>query len=100
MQADTSSGVKAWAKGGMATKLTAARIATAAGCATVICQATQPEVMLEVLGGAKKGTLFHAHPSANRCAVQARWRVHALDHDCWPGVRPACTGCRQRQQSL
>ena len=66
MQADTSSGVKAWAKGGMATKLTAARIATAAGCATVICQASQPEAMLEILGGAKKGTLFHAHPTANR----------------------------------
>ena len=58
--------MKAWAKGGMATKLTAARIATATGCATVICQASQPENVLAILEGAKLGTVFHAHPVANR----------------------------------
>lgn len=40
--------VKEWGTGGMATKLAAARIATAAGTTTIICNSRQPESVVEV----------------------------------------------------
>ena len=40
---DTSTSGTEWGTGGMATKLTAARIATAAGCSVVICHSKRPE---------------------------------------------------------
>jgi hypothetical protein len=42
----------------MVTKLTAARIATAAGCCLVICTSAKPEGIVDILGGARQGTRF------------------------------------------
>ena len=72
MQVDTATKGTQWGTGGMATKLTAARIATAAGCHTVICLASEPERMPAVMGGQQIGTVFHPHPNAlryQRCSV-------------------------------
>ena len=59
-----------WGTGGMATKLTAARIATAAGCSTAVLHAARPETIRRVIAGdpAAGGTVFHAipHPSRGR----------------------------------
>jgi glutamate 5-kinase len=42
----------------MVTKLTAARIATAAGCCLVICTSAKPEGILDILERAREGTRF------------------------------------------
>lgn len=48
LTADTSTAGTQWGTGGMATKITAARIATAAGVTTVICNSNTPENILRV----------------------------------------------------
>ena len=59
-----------WGTGGMATKLTAARIATAAGCSVAVLHAARPETIRAVIAGdpSAGGTVFHAipHPSRGR----------------------------------
>ncbi len=57
-----------WGTGGMATKLTAARLATAAGCHMVICQGSQPEQISAILRGERAGTVFYPHLQALKCA--------------------------------
>lgn len=69
-QVDTSMKGTQWGTGGMTTKLTAARIATAAGCRMVICLASEPENVMRIMQGERLGTVFHPHPRALRsCAV-------------------------------
>jgi len=46
--------------GGAFTKLAAAKIATEAGIDTIIAQSSPPSVIIDVLGGAAKGTLIRA----------------------------------------
>ncbi|KAL3157182.1 hypothetical protein ABBQ38_001421 [Trebouxia sp. C0009 RCD-2024] len=74
LQVDTS-GDSQWGTGGMGTKLTAARIATAAGCTTVICASTRPQliptIMLGKQTGAGGGTVFWPLPNAVR--DRKRW---------------------------
>ncbi len=64
---DTSTKGTQWGTGGMGTKLTAARIATAAGCKMAICNAVDPGNILGVLAGEQRGTVFHALPKPPRC---------------------------------
>lgn len=45
--------------GGMATKLTAARIATAAGCRMAICNARDPRNIVNIINGDRVGTVFY-----------------------------------------
>lgn len=59
LQADTSTQGTEWGTGGMATKLMAGRIATAAGCTMVICNSNNPEAVAQVLAGERVGTKFH-----------------------------------------
>lgn len=47
--------------GGMSAKLAAARIATDSGADMVIANGDQVEVILDIMGGNEKGTLFLAH---------------------------------------
>ncbi len=66
-QVDTSMRGSQWGTGGMATKLTAARLATAAGCRMAICLASEPERMVAMLAGDRScGTVFHPHPNMLR----------------------------------
>uniref|UniRef100_A0A7S0RM90 PUA domain-containing protein n=1 Tax=Chlamydomonas leiostraca TaxID=1034604 RepID=A0A7S0RM90_9CHLO len=72
LRADTSTRGTQWGTGGMATKLTAGRIATAAGCTMVICSSTNPEVVARVLGGEQRlGTKFF--PVAHALRGRYRW---------------------------
>lgn len=49
--------------GGMSAKLAAARIATDSGADMVITNGDQVEVILDIMAGKEKGTLFLAHPN-------------------------------------
>ncbi|PNW70105.1 hypothetical protein CHLRE_17g705850v5 [Chlamydomonas reinhardtii] len=63
LTADTSTRGTQWGTGGMATKLTAGRIATAAGCTMVICNSTAPENIVRIVKGEPKlGTKFFPLP--------------------------------------
>ena len=70
VQVDTSEGGGQWGTGGMATKLTAARLATAAGCAMAICAAAAPERVAAIVHGERVGTVFRPLPHALRCGPQ------------------------------
>lgn len=61
-------------RGGMATKLAAARIATGSGVWTVIAGGAIPNVLERVLAGESIGTLFHAGP---RLQGKRRWIAYA-----------------------
>uniref|UniRef100_A0A061QL43 Glutamate 5-kinase n=1 Tax=Tetraselmis sp. GSL018 TaxID=582737 RepID=A0A061QL43_9CHLO len=71
LQVDTSTRGTQWGTGGMATKLTAARIATAAGCKMAISHAAHVERILGIVGGERLGTVFH--PVANALRGRRRW---------------------------
>jgi glutamate 5-kinase len=58
-------------KGGMDSKLTAARMVTDAGSAMVVADGRQPEVLLRLLDGGEVGTLFV--PGARRRPARSRW---------------------------
>lgn len=66
-QVDTSVPGTQWGTGGMATKLTAARLATAAGCHLVICQGSRPESIPAIMRGERIGTVFYPHLQALKC---------------------------------
>lgn len=57
--------VSAVGTGGMATKLTSARIATASGADMIIANGADVGVLHELLEGVRKGTLFLANPDAH-----------------------------------
>ncbi|KAG1659378.1 hypothetical protein FOA52_007841 [Chlamydomonas sp. UWO 241] len=72
LQADTTTAGTQWGTGGMATKLTAGRIAIAAGTTMVICNAAHPENIPKILAGAEKlGTKFY--PIKNVAQGRKRW---------------------------
>lgn len=71
LHVDTSTSGTQWGTGGMATKLTAGRIATAAGCRMVICSAAEPGNILKIIAGERIGTLFHPTPAPIR--GRKRW---------------------------
>lgn len=60
-----------WGTGGMATKLAAARIATAAGIPVVVAGSRHSGVLTELLGGRPHGTLFF--PAARALPARRRW---------------------------
>mmetsp|Transcript_7688 Transcript_7688/g.13278 ORF Transcript_7688/g.13278 Transcript_7688/m.13278 type:complete len:486 (-) Transcript_7688:1011-2468(-) len=70
---DTSTKGTNWGTGGMVTKLTAGRIATAAGCTMVICNSNDPDAVEQVLAGAVVGTKFHARPRQRALRSRKRW---------------------------
>jgi len=71
LQVDTSLSGTQWGTGGMATKLTAASLATAAGCKMVISHASHVERILRIVEGEKLGTVFY--PVANALKGRRRW---------------------------
>jgi len=60
LSVNTSTAGTQWGTGGMATKLTAARMATAGGCNMAICHFEDPGNVLDILRGKQVGTVFHA----------------------------------------
>ena len=71
LEVDTSTAGTQWGTGGMATKLTAARIACAAGCSMAICNSERPEAIEAILAGERKGTVFR--PLGAKMAGAKRW---------------------------
>jgi glutamate 5-kinase len=70
----TASGTSSRGRGGMATKLAAARIATSSGAWTVIASGVREGVLPRVLAGEEEGTLFHPGP---RLRGRQRWVAFA-----------------------
>lgn len=63
--------------GGMATKIKAARMATAAGTDVVICQGTIPDVILAIAAGAQVGTRFQSKVSRTK-SLRDAWMASDL----------------------
>lgn len=66
----------AWGTGGMATKLSAAQIATSAGVKTVITHSKNPQNILKILNGERIGTQFEPQPKTGN--ARKRWIAHGL----------------------
>eukprot|EP00742_Colponemidia_sp_Colp-10_P005661 GILJ01006051.1.p1 GENE.GILJ01006051.1~~GILJ01006051.1.p1 ORF type:complete len:398 (-),score=57.36 GILJ01006051.1:106-1299(-) len=73
LTADTKGSGSQWGTGGMATKLTAARIATAAGVHTGILLGTEPRKVLDMLAGKNVGTVFVAKKPTKAMKTNRRW---------------------------
>lgn len=65
-----------WGTGGMVTKISAARIATAAGVRTVITEGRSPQNIEKILQGESIGTLFE--PQLQPFNARQRWIAHGL----------------------
>ena len=63
--------------GGMASKLTAARIASWSGIRTVIARAARPEVLVDAVAGRDVGTTFLAHD--RRLSARKLWIAFAAE---------------------
>jgi len=61
---------RAFGRGGMTTKLEAARIAAHGGAATVLCNGLRRNILLRVVAGENVGTLFRA---GNRLGSRKHW---------------------------
>jgi glutamate 5-kinase len=76
LEVDAGSSGTQWGTGGMATKLTAARIATSSGVRTVITQGKQPENIIKIIQGEQLGTQFE--PQSQTDNARKRWIAHGL----------------------
>lgn len=65
-----------WGTGGMATKISAARIATSAGVKTAIVRGRHPENIGKILAGEPLGTQFEAQTRPDN--ARKRWIAHGL----------------------
>ncbi len=66
----------AHARGGMPTKLEAAKLATSSGIATVICNGREEDLLQRLTSGEEVGTLFL--PTASRMESRKRWMLSGL----------------------
>lgn len=71
LNVDTSTAGTDWGTGGMGTKLTAARLAAAAGCKTVIMNSQKLDQVPQAIAGGQAGTLFL--PVSNPLRGRKRW---------------------------
>ena len=65
-----------WSRGGMATKLEVARLATGWGVTVVIAGGGDHDALLDVVAGKERGTLFP--PSASKMESRTRWLLSGL----------------------
>lgn len=63
-------------RGGMPTKLEAAKLATASGVAMVICDGTEKDVVLRLASGEHVGTFFA--PTATKMESRRRWLLSGI----------------------
>lgn len=76
LQLETGSSGSQWGTGGMKTKISAARIATAAGVRTVITEGKQPSNVQEIIQGKSIGTQFEPQPEPT--SARKRWIAYGL----------------------
>jgi glutamate 5-kinase len=65
-----SGAVSVFGRGGMATKLEAARAAAACGASTILCHGGSPDTLLRAARGEQVGTFF---PNGSRMASRKHW---------------------------
>ena len=85
----------AHARGGMATKLEAAKLATSGGIATVICNGGERDLLRRLAAGEEVGTLFL--PTSNRMESRKRWMLSGLSargRSWWTRALPPPSGTR------
>ncbi|MBE9214434.1 glutamate 5-kinase [Plectonema cf. radiosum LEGE 06105] len=73
---ETGSSGSQWGTGGMTTKISAARIATAAGVRTVITEGKQPSNIEKILQGESIGTQFEPQPEPT--SARKGWIAYGL----------------------
>jgi glutamate 5-kinase len=76
LQINAGSSGTQWGTGGMATKITAARIATNSGVKTVITHGRKPENIVKILHGEAIGTQFEAQDRTQN--ARKRWIANGL----------------------
>jgi glutamate 5-kinase len=76
LQVQTSAQGSGWGTGGMLTKISAARIATAAGVRTVITEGKYPRNIEKILQGEPIGTRFE--PRLEPTSARKRWIAYGL----------------------
>ena len=67
-----------WARGGMPTKIEAARLVTSSGMAMVMCHGLAEDAVLKAACGQAIGTLFH--PASEKLEARKRWMLGAITH--------------------
>ncbi|MGJ5676211.1 MAG: glutamate 5-kinase [Nostochopsis sp.] len=76
LQVQTGNQGSQWGTGGMVTKISAARIATAAGVRTVITEGKHPQNIEKILQGEPIGT--HFEPHLEPTSARKRWIAYGL----------------------
>ncbi len=76
LQVQTGTQGSQWGTGGMVTKISAARIATAAGVRTVITEGKYPHNLEKIIHGESIGTHFEPHPEPT--SARKRWIAYGL----------------------
>lgn len=76
LQVDTSTAGSQWGTGGMSTKLTAARIACAAGCHMAICHSENLHRIRRIMAGEELGTVFK--PLCSKIRDRKRWILSGM----------------------
>jgi glutamate 5-kinase len=76
LQVQTGTPGSQWGTGGMVTKISAARIATAAGVRTVITEGKRPQNIEKILQGEPIGT--HFEPHLEPTSARKRWIAYGL----------------------
>ena len=74
----------AWARGGMPTKLDAARLVTTSGIAMSICRGRDPDVVIRAAHGEPVGTFFR--PASNKLEARKRWMLSCVGDSDWGQV--------------
>ena len=67
-----------WSRGGMATKLEAARMVTTAGISMVMCHGNAKDAVLRAGRGEAIGT--HFRPGSEKLEARKRWMLSAISH--------------------
>ena len=91
----------AWARGGMPTKLDAARLVTTSGIAMSICRGRDPDVVVKAARGELAGTYFR--PASSKLEARKRWMLSCLGDSGWGEVvvdQGAVSALRRNSVSL
>ena len=73
-----------WARGGMPTKLDAARLVTTSGIAMTICRGRDPDVVVKAARGERVGTFFR--PAGSKPEARKRWMLSRVGDGDWGQV--------------
>ena len=74
----------AWARGGMPTKLDAARLVTTSGIAMSICRGRDPDMVVKAARGEQVGTYFR--PASSKLEARKRWMLSCVGDSGWGEV--------------